>query len=204
MSDDALDRVIDDVARELTIGEPDHAFRVRVLARIESGDAVRSRRAAWIIAPLAAAAVIAVAVATTWHRSPERLALQQPQTPHATSQRREPGTATREPGTQNPEPRTGNQEPRTVDREPRTVNLEPRPRTLNPEPRTPNPDASRASDVVALAPPLLSVPSITVAPIAPGESLALPPLEAPPSLDITPLESPEPRTENKNENQNEN
>ena len=48
-----------------------------------------------------------------------------------------------------------------------------------------------------MAPPPLSVESIALAPIAPGDSLQLPQLAAPPSLDIAPLE-------NQNQNQNEN
>src|SRR5438093_12696906 len=62
-TDAEINRAIDDIARELTAGEPDGAFKARVIARIESGESVRRTwRAAWIIAPLAAAAAIAIVV----------------------------------------------------------------------------------------------------------------------------------------------
>src|SRR5438067_406718 len=62
-SDDDLDRVVDNVAREMTAGEPDSALKARVLARIERGESVRRTwRPAWIIAPLAAAAMAIVVV----------------------------------------------------------------------------------------------------------------------------------------------
>jgi hypothetical protein len=41
MDDRNLDAAIDDVARQMTAGEPDGAFRARVLARIESGSGSR-------------------------------------------------------------------------------------------------------------------------------------------------------------------
>ncbi len=177
MRDDDLDRVIDDVAREMTAGEPDGAFTAQVLARIESGDEARRRwPAALIIAPLAAAAAI-VAVMVSRSAGPEGPALQQ-----ATASR-----PVQEARTAYPELRTENREPRTKNREPRTPNL---------ERRTPNPDASRASDVAAMAPPLLTVDSIELEPIGSSDSLQLPQLETPPSLDIAPLENLEPRTEN--------
>jgi len=165
-----VDRAIDEIARELTAGEPGAAFRTRVLARIASGARAQRRwRAAWMAAPLSAAALIAVAVATTWYRSPslrqaqgapsassgERLALQRPE-----------------------EPRTANPEPRTQHREPGT-------RTLNPEPRTLNPVASA---VAALAPAPMSIDSIALAPIAAADSLKLQQLEPPPSLAVAPLD----------------
>src|SRR3989442_14162911 len=62
-TDAEIDRAIDDAAREMTAGEPDGAFKARVLARIESGESVRRTwRAAWILAPLAAAAAIVIAM----------------------------------------------------------------------------------------------------------------------------------------------
>jgi hypothetical protein len=68
MSDQRLDGAIDEVAHEMTAGAPhDHAaFRRAVLARIDSESPPRrSGRAAWVVAPLAAAAAIAIA-AVLW------------------------------------------------------------------------------------------------------------------------------------------
>jgi hypothetical protein len=66
MSDERLDQAIDEVARELTRGEPGGAFRAQVLARIEAGEAPRtSWRAVWIISPLVVVALITIAVFMT-------------------------------------------------------------------------------------------------------------------------------------------
>ena len=57
------DRVIDDVARQMTDAQPPADFRARVLARIIEGQSPRSAwRAAWILSPVAAAALIVVAI----------------------------------------------------------------------------------------------------------------------------------------------
>lgn len=59
----AIDRAIDKVARQMTVGEPSSDFRARVVARLDAGD--RPRRfwpAAWTLSPMAAAAVVAVAI----------------------------------------------------------------------------------------------------------------------------------------------
>lgn len=66
MSDEPVNHAIDQVARQMTDGAPADAaaFRRRVLARIEAGDAPRrSWRAAFVLSPLAVAAVIAIAIA---------------------------------------------------------------------------------------------------------------------------------------------
>src|SRR5712692_10259977 len=72
-----IDRAIDDVARRLTAGEPDGAFRARVQARIESGESTRRRwSGAWVISPLAAALVVAVVVVVTYERDADHRAQQ--------------------------------------------------------------------------------------------------------------------------------
>jgi hypothetical protein len=65
MRDDAVNDVIGDVARRITAETPPDAaaFRRRVLARIENGDAPRHTwRASFVLAPIAATAVIALAL----------------------------------------------------------------------------------------------------------------------------------------------
>src|SRR4051812_37520821 len=73
--DDALNQAIDEVARETTAA-PVHeaaAFRRRVLARIESGDAPRRTwRASFVLTPIAAAAAIAMAMLAV--RAPKNVA----------------------------------------------------------------------------------------------------------------------------------
>jgi hypothetical protein len=57
------DRVIDEAAQQMTDAQPPADFRARVLARIAEGDSPRSWwRAVWILSPVAAAALIVVAI----------------------------------------------------------------------------------------------------------------------------------------------
>jgi hypothetical protein len=62
------DNEIDDVARQMTAGEPDAGFSARVLARID--DATRSRRGwswwVWPAGAVAAAAIAALAIVPEW------------------------------------------------------------------------------------------------------------------------------------------
>ena len=65
MWDEPLDRTIDETARQMTAGAPSGSaeFRRSVLARIESGAAPRTVwHAAWVLAPIAASAVIGLGV----------------------------------------------------------------------------------------------------------------------------------------------
>jgi hypothetical protein len=77
----AVDRAIDEVARQMTVGEPSSDFRARVVARLDAGDRPpRFWPAAWILSPIAAAAVVAVTIFVARgfqprDRSPERAAL---------------------------------------------------------------------------------------------------------------------------------
>jgi hypothetical protein len=57
------DRLIDEVARQMTDAQPPVDFRARVLARIAEGHSPRAAwHAAWGLAPLAAAVVLLVAI----------------------------------------------------------------------------------------------------------------------------------------------
>ena len=57
--DDRIDRAIDAVAQRMTDGAPDAGFKARVLARISDDRSPhRSRQLAWILSPLAAAAIV--------------------------------------------------------------------------------------------------------------------------------------------------
>src|SRR5471032_1307065 len=63
MKNEQIDSIIDEVAGAMTAGEPRRAFAAEVMARIESGNAPRRTwRAAWALAPLAAAAAIVLAL----------------------------------------------------------------------------------------------------------------------------------------------
>ena len=63
MSDEPVNRAIDEAARRMTDGSPADGFRRRVLARIEANDTPRrSWRAGFVLSPIAVAAVIVTAV----------------------------------------------------------------------------------------------------------------------------------------------
>src|SRR5437763_14212943 len=68
LAEESLDRVIDNVAPHMTEGVPPFDLRDRVLAQIRTGDVrgswfdVRRARWAWTLAPIAAAAVVVVAI----------------------------------------------------------------------------------------------------------------------------------------------
>ena len=60
---EALDRVIDDVAREMTVGAPRGDVRAHVLARIDHDGFARLKASPWMLS-LTAAAVVLVAIVT--------------------------------------------------------------------------------------------------------------------------------------------
>jgi hypothetical protein len=62
---DGLDRAIDSVLGAMTAGEPDAAFRARVMARIDQGTA-RPRAIAWRVPSLVRAALAVGLVAVAW------------------------------------------------------------------------------------------------------------------------------------------
>jgi hypothetical protein len=59
-NDNAIDRAIEQAARELIAGEPSPAFRVRVMARL--GERRGIPRSAWLLSPIAVAAVVLIAL----------------------------------------------------------------------------------------------------------------------------------------------
>jgi len=62
MSDERLDRLIDDVAKQLTAGQPSSDFRARVIARLDRPPR-RAWWTSWIAVPLGAMAVTMIALA---------------------------------------------------------------------------------------------------------------------------------------------
>jgi hypothetical protein len=57
----AIDRAIAQVARELIAGEPSPAFRVRVIARLDERRPIR--RSVWLLSPIAVAAIVLIVLA---------------------------------------------------------------------------------------------------------------------------------------------
>jgi hypothetical protein len=178
MRDDHIDRAIDEVARELTAGEPDAAFRSRVVARIAVGSrAVTPRRAWWIVAPLAAAAAIAIAVALFAGRARSNVA-----TP-TTARHEAPAT------TEAAAPRGENPATASPARSDAPVS----PIVRADASRGRKPDVSyiitTSSEVAALAPPPLAVPSIAIEPIDRGPSIRLQQLAPIERIEVAPLDA---------------
>jgi len=157
-----IDRAIDEVARQLTAGEPGGAFTARVMARIGRGE---SRRM-WptrLMAPIPIAAMIIVLVAF-WsyrgYRSPDRLALRPAPAPSPLRRASPELTQT------------------ASERRPEKLALPSGPGRARP---------MQPSEVGALAPPPLRVPSIALAPIDRGDSIRLEQLEPIAPIDLAPL-----------------
>jgi hypothetical protein len=62
MSDERLDRLIDEVAKQLTAGQPSSDFRARVIASLDRHPG-RTWWTSWIAVPLGAVAVVTIAIA---------------------------------------------------------------------------------------------------------------------------------------------
>jgi hypothetical protein len=88
MSDDLLNE-IDDIAREMTAGDPPSRMRARVMARIARpspggfGAARRRFRGAWVWAPIGAAAAVALAIYLMPAGSPDAPTIADVETPRA-------------------------------------------------------------------------------------------------------------------------
>ncbi len=168
MSDERLDQTIDEVALALTRGEPGGAFRAQVLARIETGETPRAGwRAMWLIAPLAAAALIAFA-----------LLIARPAPSHSIDVARDiPAPAVERPAPEHSAEASRDVEPSPPDRSPRGS------RDVD----------ARAQDLAPLdGSPLDRVASIRVDTLAP-DSISLEQLDAVAPITVVPLDIADPQ-----------
>jgi hypothetical protein len=174
-----IDRAIDEVARQLTAGEPGGAFRARVMARIERGE---SRRV-WstrLMAPMPVAALLLIALVAMWSYRAYRSPAASPELTQTASEPR--GEVLR-----------GALQPATARRVEAPVQLAPSvPPSRSPAalPSSARPMRARPmqpSEVGALAPPPLDMPSIALAPIDRGDSIRLEQLEPIAPIDLAPL-----------------
>jgi hypothetical protein len=178
MSDKRLDQAIDDVARELTRGEPGGAFRAQVMARIDAGATPRARwRAAWILSPLAVAALVMIAVFVA--RGPDSPVRLKPDTTVAVApqSRVVPLAPTHEAASA----------PQETAPSPRTINVR-----LPPSPRrgfggTGKPDTTPAPQIDPLVEPRLDVALLTIDALTP-DPISVDRLDAVPSIAIAPLD----------------
>jgi hypothetical protein len=189
MSDERLDRLIDDVAKELTAGQPSSDFRARVIARLDRPPR-RMWWTSWITVPLGAMAVtlIALAVARPFmgrdrgagpaprHSSQVRLPPSPP--PVGLGETRKPDT--------------------TYEGSQQGTRVAAAGRHQGP--------SSGAAEVAALAPPPLDVPPLGVEAIGmealPTGSIAVPQLDAIAPIGIAPLPADDGRPSGANEGRN--
>jgi hypothetical protein len=169
-----LDRVIDQVAREMTDGAPPEDLGARVVARIAADQPRTRMRLMWTVAPIAAAALLVIAlVIARGSRSPGSIATPPPSSPVAKL------PSPHIESTNVPRIESTNALHRDVAAA----------RTPHP-PRAVTPSAIDESDVAALAPAPIVAPPIAI-PTLTTESLVLEKLETPASIAIAPLATPE-------------
>jgi hypothetical protein len=172
MSDERLDRLIDEVAKQLTAGQPSSDFRARVIASLDRPHR-RAWWTSWIALPLGAVAVVTIAIAVARPFKGDREA---GPVPRQSSQ-----TAKQETAPAAPAPDTT------------TVRLPPSPpggfgETAG---RRQDPSGGAAAEVAALAPPPLEVPPLGVEAIGVAalatDSIAVTQLDAITPIAVEPL-----------------
>ncbi|HEV8345321.1 MAG TPA: hypothetical protein VGQ16_02040 [Vicinamibacterales bacterium] len=184
--DGRIDAAIDEVARRMTEGAPDSAFKVRVLARVDDDRPSSGRRLAWMLSPLAIAALIIIAVVV--FRQFDRQSRSVP----TVTQRDKPAEAFR-PG----DTARGRGPVNDVPTAPRTAEI-----VASQTHALAHPAASRrpqraaiastsSGEVDALAPPPLEVESIRLAALPPANSIRVAPLETITPIDVAPLAEPD-------------
>lgn len=205
--DKALERALDEVAREMTAGDPDAGLRARVMARLEgrAADEDRAtripswaqtrwawtrvaqpasvwRRHAWMAAPAAVAIAVLLAVFLMRDRRMQTPA----DTVPTVAQSGSPAPAAGE----RPTPQRADAEPT-----PRAVQSAGGRNAAQSAPRLSARAASaptaRPSEVAALAPPPLAMPSIQLNAIDPAASIALPRLNPIEPITVTPIGEPQ-------------
>lgn len=158
-SDNAIDRAIEQAARELIAGEPSPAFRVRVIARLDERGGIP--RSAWLLSPIAVAAVVLIALSL--------------RTPISDPPAREELRA-----------RAIHLIASVPDRPALLVT----PASEIRHDPTPTPVAGQ-SMVAGLAPPRLEVPSLVLTEMPVGESIEIPELETITPITVAPIGNPQ-------------
>jgi hypothetical protein len=160
----AIDRAIDEVARQMTAGELSSDFRARVVERIEGRGPHRTWRAAWTLSPVAVAAAILVAILVA------RPFKGRDPAPVSANQTVRLTDSAKAPAVQKPD-----------------IAYEGLPDTVRKSVRRPGPfGPGGASEIDALAPPRLDVAPLGVEAL-PTESVAVPQLDAIAPIAVEPL-----------------
>jgi len=208
MSDEQLDRLIDEVARQMTESHPSSDFRARVIANLDRRPG-RVWRPLWIVAPLGtlAVAVLVVLVARPFSTSsPHRMQRATVDAPkgeeRAGGQGRDRGSAASapRPGGQAVKKESGFGETGTPDTAYERSQRGTRGAAAG---RRQAPSSGAAAEVAALAPPPLVVSPLGVEAIGldalPTGSIAVPQLDAIAPIEIAPLRADDGRPSGTNE-----
>src|SRR5260370_40947849 len=164
MSDE---RLIDDLARQMTEGQPSADFRARVIAALDNPPR-RTTRSAWLLAPAAAAALafIAIVLFRGNHEAAHRPDPVGPRASETIARAVPPAESAHRP-----DPVLG-------------ANGSPKGRVPRRAPKRDSTDA--AVDLEALAPPPLEMPTLEITSIA-AESIPVAPMETTAPIPVTPL-----------------
>jgi hypothetical protein len=172
MSDERLDRSIDEIARQMTEGEPPGDFRARVLAQL--GDRPRRTWTIWTLAPVAAAALVIVSIFVMRSFRPHERAALQPSSPSSVARAAPPVESARRPDPSQPGAEAGPSGPA--------------PRLAQQRGHT-----YATTEIDALAPPRLEVAPLGLE-VLPTASIAVPQLDAIAPIAVEPLPANEPTT----------
>jgi len=171
MSDERLDRLIDEVARQMTHGHPSSDFRARVIANLDRRPG-RVWRPIWIVAPLGTLAVAVLVVLVARPLQERDRGAGPASQPSSQALKRESGFG------------------ETTKAETTFEGLKQGTRVA-PAGRRQHPPSGAAAEVAALAPPPLEVPPLGVeaigVPALPTDSIAVTQLDAIAPIGIAPL-----------------
>ena len=176
--DSRIDGAIDEAARRMTDGAPGIDLRAHVLARIDERESSpRGRRLAWIVSPIAAAAIIFLIIVARLFQGHDRGAEDPARQPPAVTRA---GDERLGPTPTQPDAHAQTTHPPTLVRlkPDTTYEIQNRPRIA-------------PSAIEALAPESLDVESIRLAALPPADSIRVEPLETIVPIDVAPLGPPE-------------
>jgi len=176
-----IDAAIDEAARQMTDGAPDGDLKARVLARIGGRESFsRGWRLTWIMAPVAAAAIILlIVVGRSFQPGNKRVEGPATQPPARQTARQQPEPATTQSAAQTQTTRASKPVRARVPVTP--------PAEVRLKPDTMYVAADVTADVATLAPESLDVESIDLAALPPAVSIRVAPLDTIEPIDVAPL-----------------
>jgi hypothetical protein len=174
-TDETLDSIVDEVARRMTEEAPGDDFTLKVMRRVADPPGQGRRRARFVLAPLAAAAALAIVIFGARAAVDQRQVKATPPSPAASTTRPEGRS-----GTESPSPDLIAQTATAEAARPDTI------RMTTAQMGTRAAPARRASPIEPMTVPLLHTPPLTIEAI-PADPIAVDRLEPIPLLAVPPL-----------------